>query len=293
MIATNENQKDRLYICGIKPISLVQTDPETNLSHEINLMDYYPQAWRTYYPRLKILPSYQNNQVILYEEATNEFLKIDFEAKKVSKLEKELKLDNYKITSQLMNKAKKTLNKFYSDSNRTFKTINLDTSEPAKPIFLNYGTNGSQISFINFNNNDEINMDLSSIVASNNTNFKLGISHIAQLSEDSVIITGFDTTVVSNIDNLSPEDLKYFILKFPADWNDMGDFHSIIQKFKLSMVEGDLLGSKKDLLLAQSQLKNFKQVNPDEENSNVNGVFKVIIKEKISLYSLDTKSFLN
>ena len=276
MLTTNENQKDIIYISGIKPISIVKTYPESNLSQEINLMDYYPQAWRTYYPRLKILPSHQDEQVILYEEAINEYLKIDFKTKTVSKLEKELIIDNSKITSQLMNQAKRTLNKFYSDANQTLKTINLNTNNHTKPIYLNYKTNGSQISFMNFNNNKEINLDLSSLIVSNDGNFKLGISQISQLSEDSVLITGFNNTMIQNFDKLSVEDLNYFILKYPADWNDINNFDSIIQQFKLSAVEGYLLGSKKDLFLAQIQLKNFKKVKPNEENNE--GPFKVIIE---------------
>ncbi len=263
VVESNNRDKDFIYTSGIKPLSVMQSDPDSNKSLEVDVTEFFPQAWRTYYPRLKLFKTDEQHkqEVVLYEEATNEFFKIDFKEKHVFKLTKSIKYDNANLTEFLMKKAKKTLNKFYSDSNYVFKTVNLKSSK--SDYLLSFQTNKSFISFMNLNCGLEVNLNLNGI---KNSDSKIGINQVTQLSHNSVLISAFNISRTTIVEDLSAKDLEYFIIEYPTDIEQLTDKNVILhENFKVLSVEGNLLSSKNDLLLAKIELNNFQKENTKKE----------------------------
>ncbi len=265
VVESSSDEKDLIYTSGIKPLSVMQTDPHTCKSFEVDMTEYFPQAWRTYYPRLKLFRTDDHHQqaVILYEEATNEFFKIDFKAKQVFQLAKSIRHDNAKLTEVLMKKAKKTLNRFYSDSNHMFKTTNL--LSPKSELLLSFQTNKSLISFLSISSGLEVNLNLNGI-RSADSDLKIGINQVTQLSQNSVLISAFNLSKSAIIEDLSANDLEYFILEYPTDWESLAAKNELLhEKFVFQSVEGNLLASKSDLLLAKIESKNFQKQTTSEQ----------------------------
>lgn len=267
MLTTKENNSDKIYISGIKPISVIQADPATNKCTEINLMDYFPQAWRTYYPRLYLLPSGQANQVILYEEATNEYFKVDFENNQLYKMGKSFLNGN--LALKLVKSAKRTLTRFYSDLKHSNKTVALESPHKNTTLFVNYQTHKSLISFMNIEQNMEVNLSLESM--------QLGISKIKQVSENTVLISAFDLKKVTVLENLAAEEIQYYFLHYPLEWDKMSDSDDVLDMFRMEAVDGNLMGYKADLLLDQGQLKNLKSANGEQATEATSTTFKVIL----------------
>lgn len=270
MLVVRENDSDIVYVSGIKPMSILRTNPSTNDSVEIDLFDYFPQAWRSYYPRLVLLPSEKDKNVMLYEEATNEFFKVDFETHDISKMGRNLIYENSNLADQIVKKAKRTFNRFYTDSKHSYKTVSLTDPENELTIYLNYVTSKGDISLMNVNKNLEINLSLQSILMKDNPHFKLGISQISQFSENSVLVAGFNLNDVTILENLSAKDLVYFTLTYPTDWNGASSPEEIIQMFEMESVNGNLLGYRGDTMLTQNQLKNFKRSKTEENEPKQN-----------------------
>ncbi len=171
------------------------------------------------------------------------------------------KYDNANLTEFLMKKAKKTLNKFYSDSNYVFKTVNLKSSK--SDYLLSFQTNKSFISFMNLNCGLEVNLNLNGI---KNSDSKIGINQVTQLSHNSVLISAFNISRTTIVEDLSAKDLEYFIIEYPTDIEQLTDKNVILhENFKVLSVEGNLLSSKNDLLLAKIELNNFQKENTKKE----------------------------
>ena len=275
---------DLIYIAGIKPISVIQLDTETNDAKEVNLNSFFSSAWRMYFPRIKLLPvENDGNSVLVYEETTNELFKVDLNANEVLKLEKSLRESN-SHAQHLLNAAKKTFNKYFVDQTLTYKMVYLENDKSSSMNnlqFVSYRYNSNQLSFVNLKNNTEVNLnlnfenmidDLSDVIPKT---FKLSVNHVTQLSSNSILVAAFDSNAVANSDNVKISDLRYFILFYPNLDESLhsSDLNSLNKQFKLYLVDKNILGSSDDLLLHQIQLKNINKSDATP------GAFKVINKK--------------
>ena len=272
MLVTNESGVDMIHVSGVKPMSVLKMNTKTNQSIELNLTDYFPLAWRAYYPRMKLLPTATG--VLVYEEATNELLRVDFDSKQVHKLEKKMLHENLNISQQLIKKAKKHLNRFYSDSNNAFRMTRLEGVDKTNSILLNYQTNTSQFSLLNLGKDIELNFNLEM-----GPDYKLGINQMIQLSHDSILIAGFNANQLKSYESLTPQELNYYLFNFPCDWSNLSGFEQFSQECKFYSIDGgNILGSPNDLLLAQVQIRNFKANTAEPSNA-----FKVNFKGYIKI----------
>ena len=241
---------------GIKPFSIAQMNTKTGETLELNLNEYFYSAWRTYYPRTKLFSLNNESQsVLLYEKTTNELYKIDFKTKEIFKLEKSLREAN-SSAQHYIKKAQKSINKFFVDQAQTYDMMQLADGMNSGDEFMAYKCDSNQLSLLNFKNNVEFNIDLNL-----ESDFKLRVSHLSQLGESTILISGYDVSSLKNdSDSLEPRNLKYFVLNYS---NGELNLASASDKFKLSSVEPNLLGSVNDLILNEIELKNYdkSQVN--------------------------------
>ena len=221
----------------------------TNEAIEFNLNEYFYSAWRTYYPRTKLFAlNDQNESILLHEMTKNELYKIDFKAKEIFRLEKKLREAN-SSAQHYIKKAQKSINKFFVDQAQTFDMIEL---EGMPNQFMAYKCDSNQLSLLDFTNNVEYNIDLNF-----DSNFKLRVSHLTQLSPNRVLISGYDADSLKNdSDSLEPRNLKHFVLDYSSG---EANLLSACDKFRLSLIEPNLLGTVNDILMNQIQLKNYNK----------------------------------
>ncbi len=255
MLTTKGNECDFVYFSGIKPISLTQLNTKTDRATQIDLTEHFQSAWRMYFPRIRIL-SLKNepNKVLLYEETTNHLKMIDFETRQVFSLESKPK----EVTSQskhILSTAKKTLSKYFVDQNQTFKILNLQNS-----TFVSFRFNSNSLKFFNLASNIELNFNLNT----NDEAFKLSITHVTPLSSNSILIVGYDSSLITNSDTLKPNDLKYFVFNYP-NFNDESlmisnqNIQSLSSLFKFSSFDKNILASFDDFFLQQLEIKGTGQ----------------------------------
>jgi len=144
-----------------------------------------------------------------------------------------------------------------------FKTINL--LSPKSELLLSFQTNKSLISFLSISSGLEVNLNLNGI-RSADSDLKIGINQVTQLSQNSVLISAFNLSKSAIIEDLSANDLEYFILEYPTDWESLAAKNELLhEKFVFQSVEGNLLASKSDLLLAKIESKNFQKQTTSEQ----------------------------
>lgn len=211
--------------------------------------EYFYSAWRTYYPRTKLFSiNDQSQYVLLHERTTNELFKIDFKAHEIFKLEKKLREANSNA-QHFIKKAQKSINKFFVDQAQTFEIKEL---EGMPNQFIAYQHNSNQLSLLDFSNNLEYNIDLNL-----ESNYKLKLSNLTQLSPNSILLSGYDADILKNeSDSLEPKNFKYFVLNYS---NGGINLSSTSDKFRLSSIEPNLLGTVNDMLVNQIQLKNYSK----------------------------------
>ncbi len=256
LLAVKNNQSsDLIYMTGIKPLSVVQLNTSTNEAVELNLSNFFRFAWKLYFPRVKLF-SIENNpyQVLLHEENSNELYKIDFGSFSLYKLEKNLN-EASSSPMHLVNRAKKTINKYFVDQSQSFKMFANNND-----LFISYKFNTNNLAFDYLKENNEINLNLNNIL----DNMKLGINQVTQLNSNSVLLSGYDQNKIINSDDLSPKDLRYFIIKFPSNLGGY-DLNQLNNQFKLFAIDKNILGYEDDLIISDVILKNL---NTNTEASN-------------------------
>lgn len=263
LVVKNNQNSDLIYMTGIKPLSVVQLNTATNEAIELDLSNFFRFAWKLYFPRVKLLSIEQeSNKVLLFEENSNELYKIDFDSFTLYKLEKNL----YEASSNalhLVNKAKKTINKYFVDQSQSNKMISNNND-----IFISYKSNTNNLVFDYLKENKSINLNLNNVLG----NLKLGISQVTPLNSNNVLLTGYDQNKILISDDLSPKDLKYFIIKFPSSLGNH-DLNQLNNQIKLYSIDKNILGYDDDLIISDICLKNLN----DNMNAEKNNILKVSI----------------
>jgi hypothetical protein len=258
LVVKNNQNLDLIYMTGIKPLSIVQLNTNKNEAIELNLSNFFRFAWKLYFPRVKLLPiENEFNKVLMYEENSNELYKIDFDSFSLYKLEKNLH-ESSSNALHLVNKAKKTINKYFVDQSQSNKMIANNNG-----IFISYKSNTNNLVFDYLQENKEINLNLNNVL----DNMKLGINQVTLLNSSSVLISGYDQIKIINSDDLSPKDLKYFIINFPSRLGDY-DLNQLNDQIKLYSIDKNILGYEDDLIVSDVSLKSFND-NMNQQTSNL------------------------
>lgn len=119
---TKGSDGDLIYATGIKPLSLIRLDTKTNQVVEINIGDYFQSSWSSYFPQIKLVRTSHPNKILVFEEVTDKLFMIDFDSMEVLKLEQSTR----ESRKNILNTARKTINKYFIDQNQLFKLLPLD-----------------------------------------------------------------------------------------------------------------------------------------------------------------------
>lgn len=270
------SKNDLVYICGVKPLNLIQLNTQTNEAIEIDLTDYFTSAWRTYYPRLKLLPlDSDSNSILLYEETNNSLFKINFDKLDVSKPDKTLLKG-----LNLFDSARKTISKYFLDQNQTHKMLNL-----AKNKFISWRFNSNQLAFVDLNKNLEINFNLD-----NFSEGKLRVNNLVKIKNESLLICAYDSSQVQNVESLKAENFVYFILDYPNELENLDDIKS---KFGLSLVDRPIFGTHEDLVLGQVEIKQNLSKNTPQGLKDLIGEQEAILIPTIKNHFVLIQNSLN
>jgi von Willebrand factor A domain-containing protein 8 len=266
LVVTRDGQNDLIYVAGLKPLSVLQLNTNTNQIVEFDLSEFFNSAWVSYFPRLKLLKmNQQPNRVVVFEESANELFMVDFENERVFAVEKKTK-ETTSNTMHIVKKARHKLNKYFIDQNQSYKMIRLSDGEEelAGFEFVWYRTNTDHLSFIDMRGSREVNVCLSQLSLTGK-HYKPGISHVQVLDNNKLLLACYNTNEIENSLNVSVNDLKYFVLEYPSSsvtsrpLSANESIDDLNQLFKLYSMNENLFGSSKnDLLLQQIELKNIK-----------------------------------
>lgn len=235
----NEDGEDIIYVNTLKPMNLLQVNLKKNEHKLVDLSRYFPLAWRTYYPRIRLLAAAEPNHVHLFDEVLNSFFKVDFETSQIYELNR----------VNFLNKAKKTMKKYFTDQNQAFKLLPLEFGNLKGNYFISYKSNSSQIELINLNKNYQLEIELNA-----------KILNVSQISENLLLIVSNKNDSVCH--NLLKIPKKFFFLET-----------NYTKEFDLFKID-NILNSNDDMLLSQSISKN-----------QINDNFKVLFKDKVNKHS--------
>ncbi len=281
IVNRGDNNTDMIFISGIKPMSVIQLNTENSKAIEMEIGGYFPTAWRTYFPRIKLIPINKNNEqaneVLLYEETTNNLLKINFKNGDVYKVAKDLKQSSSFFDGKLVNSAKKAINKYFVDQNTTFKLVPLDEAS-GKFISVKYHT--GQMAILDVQNNSETNLSVDNL-SIGSFKGKLRINQITYVGSDSILVAGYDAGSATSSENLKPSDLVYFVMKLPSNLTQLAhessDLNDLNQQILIHQLDRDFFDSQNDYFLNQLQVKSSQAKNEKNE-----ATFKVTIKTKFN-----------
>ncbi len=259
VVSKGENNNDMIFISGIKPMSVIQLNTENSKAVEIEIGSYFPTAWRTYYPRIKLFTinksNESSNEVLLFEETTNTLLKIDFKNGDVFKVGKELKSSSSFFEGKLVNSAKKAINKYFVDQNTTFKLVPLDETA-GKFIAIKYHT--GQMSILDIGSASEINLSVDNLRIED-LKGKLRINQIVNLGLSSILVAGYDSGSVTSSENLKPKDLIYFVMNFPHNLtqlvNNSCNLNDLNKHVLINQFDREFFDSQNDYFLNQLLIK--------------------------------------
>ncbi|CAF0766137.1 unnamed protein product [Brachionus calyciflorus] len=176
--------KNKAYVAGVKPMSVIEVDMDTNECIEVSLEGLFKGAWRSYYPNFKILNL--GSEILVHEESTNETLKIDFQNLKAQKLEKSKNFLGQKIS------------KYFQNQNDMNKMINFNEN-----IKIQFKTGSVDFYVIDLLTMEEKRINLGS---------NLRVNNMAKISEKYLLGSFYDANQVINRDHVRNENLKYFLI---------------------------------------------------------------------------------
>lgn len=123
---------------------------------------------------------------------------------------------------RLINKAKKTLNKYFADQNTLFKMVPISGS-----MFASYRNGSDQISIVDLNADLELVLNLE-----DSSDAKKKIVHFSPLSQSDFLISFYDSSKCLNLNDVKPKDLNYLIMRHPYSMKSLTEnFEKNIELF--------------------------------------------------------------
>ena len=180
----------KAYITGLKPLSVVEIDLESNKAKEILVSNYFNGAWRSFYPNLKI--SNFNSTAILYEESTNQAIQLDFDNLLGKKIEFSKNFLGQKISKYFQTQT---------DQNRLISFNN--------KVFIQYKTGSSDFTVMNFDTLKDKRFVINS---------KLRLNNLTKINERYLLTSYYDPSDINNSGMVKNENLVYYLIDL---WNDL------------------------------------------------------------------------
>lgn len=257
-LVTNDNSSnDIIYVNILKPISILRVDKNKNEIKTFNLEKFFPLAWRTYFPKLKLFSFNIDNsqQIYLFEENLNNLYKIDFGSNRMYELNR----------LNFVANAQKTMNRFFFNQNQTFKLLRLyrtsilsrkldsDSDDIDDNYFISYRKTLNQIEFLNLNKRYQINIEL-------NNKGPIKIDNIIQVNNNLLLIQSPSSSSSSSSDKQFNIANDYYLLQFSDKFYNLDKDYT--SDFNLSKMN-NILESNDDFFLSQI---NYTYTNVNSRN---------------------------
>ena len=237
LMVNSSTNDDIIYVNTLKPINLLQFNLNTNEHKLVDLNKYFPLAWRTYYPKIRLLAAAESNQVYLFDEVLNSFFKVDFKTSQIFELNR----------INFLNKAKKTMSKYFTDQNQAFKLLPIEFGAKTGNYFLSFKSNSTQIELINLNKNYQLDIELN-----------MKVFNVSQISKNLFLIISNKTDSSSN---------GHYLLKLPEKFFNLETNYT--NEFDLFKID-NIFNSTDDQQLSQTIFK-----------GSLNDDFKTLFQDKV------------
>lgn len=179
----------KAYVAGVKPLSVVEIDLESNQAKEILVGNYFKGAWRSFYPNFKL--NKINSGVILYEESTNQAIQINFNNFLGKRLEFSREFLGTKISKYFQTQASQNRLVSFNDN-----------------ILILYKTGSNDFTVLNF---DTL-LDRRIIIDSS-----LRVNNLVKINEKCILVSFYDPGDINNSNMVKNENLSYYLVDVFSD----------------------------------------------------------------------------